>query len=153
MNRGTFLKTLGLSAGAIAFSPLLSFAQKDRVKIYKINTPVFQLTYTDGQKDIFGSLIKHAEIHTVSQRYGTLEERLKYYKDREEDISVILYCEEEEILPTLINRTETGEWISELRVWPYSRASIYKNIQVIDVINSTVQAYFDSLDNQKNNIK
>jgi hypothetical protein len=138
MNRGAFLKTLGLSAGAIAFSPLLSFAHENRVKIYKINTPVFQLTYTDGQKDVFGNLIKHTCSGFVNTMYGTLDERLQNYKkyhikDEEENISVILYCEREETLPMIAQCSDNRLVFSgEEKVIKYTRACIYKNIQVIN---------------------
>jgi hypothetical protein len=126
MNRGAFLKTLGLSAGAIAFSPLLSFAHENRVKIYKINTPVFQLTYTDGQKDVFGNLIKHTCSGFVNTMYGTLDERLQNYKkyhikDEEETLPMIAQCSDNRLV-----------FSGEEKVIKYTRACIYKNIQVIN---------------------
>ena len=138
MNRGAFLKNLSLCIGAVAFSPMLSLAQENRVKIYKINTPVFQLTYTDGQKDIFGNLIKRTLTGYTNMQYGTLNERLHNYKkyhikDKEENISVILYCEGEETLPMIVQCSNNRSVFSgEEKVIKYTRACIYKNIQVIN---------------------
>lgn len=133
MNRGTFLKNLSLSAGAIVFSPLLSFAQKDRVKIYKVDRPVYQITFTNGQRDIFGNLIELTEVAAVSTRYGTFEERLKLYKDKE-NISVILYEEGSQMLKTLTGPPDiSGQCTYKLKEWKYSRARIYEDIEVIKV--------------------
>ena len=132
MNRGTFLKNLGLSIGAVAFSPLLSFARKDRVKIYKVNRPVYEITFTNGQRDIFGNLIKHTDVHHVSMRYGTFEERLKYCEDKE-NITVILYEKGSQMLKVPMRSDKTGQWIAEMKEIAYSRASIYEDIEVIKV--------------------
>lgn len=132
MNRGTFLKNLSLSAGALAFSPLLSFAYKDRVKIYKVDRPIYEITFTNGQRDIFGNLIKFTEVAAVSMRYGTFEERLKLYED-EENISVILYEKGSQMLEVPMRSDKTGQWIAQMKEIPYSRARIYEDIEVIKV--------------------
>jgi hypothetical protein len=70
--------------------------------------------------------------------YGTLDERLQNYKkyhikDEEENISVILYCEREETLPMIAQCSDNRLVFSgEEKVIKYTRACIYKNIQVIN---------------------